>query len=490
MNWSELSKAVRIAARGGDCDPAIVDVVYDSRTVTPGAVYVAIPGTKMHGDSFIADAVAKGASVVVSQNPQPACGVAWVQVSDPRVALGELARALWHVRIYDTTMVGVTGTNGKTTIAHMFRTLLSELRGADNVWCLTTVANYLGLSRLDASHTTPESADLFRLMGAAPSQPSTVVMEVSSHALELDRVAGLSYDCAIWTNLTQDHLDFHKTMGDYYQAKKRLFTNYLKSKGKAVINLDDTWGSRLSRELTDVQQVTYGTSHGAKVRIANWKCSWDGTQMDIITGGEIVHFRSKLVGQFNVYNMAALVAGAVALGIDLARVQRMLEAFEPVVGRMERIPTATEFSVVVDYAHTPDALENVLRTAADLTTGRVLCVFGCGGDRDRTKRPRMASAVAHLADEAIITSDNPRSEDPMAIIEEVLEGIPLDFPYMVVADRRMAIARALDLARAGDCVLIAGKGHETYQEIKGVKHHFSDREVVEDLLQHREPAHV
>jgi UDP-N-acetylmuramoyl-L-alanyl-D-glutamate--2,6-diaminopimelate ligase len=329
-------------------------------------------------------------------------------------------------------------------------------------------------------------------MGQSGEQPAALVMEVSSHALELNRVGGLSYDCAVWTNLTQDHLDFHHTMSEYYQAKKRLFTHYLKSKGKAVINIDDTWGARLARELTGIDIVTYGAGHDASVRIANWRCGWDGSEADVIARGEIVHLRSRLIGLFNVYNMAALCAGAVALSIDMERVRATLGDFDSVAGRMEKVPLDAGISVVVDYAHTPDALENVLATARDLTRGRLFCVFGCGGDRDRTKRPRMAEAAVRHCDEIIITSDNPRTEKPGDIIEQILEGVPLDFPHWVIADRRAAIAKALGLARPGDCVIIAGKGHETYQEINGVKHHFSDREVVEEEWRagHKAPAGV
>ncbi len=482
MKWSELIRSIKVEQAGGTSDPQVSDVAYDSRKVTAGSVYVAVPGFKVHGDSFIGEAISRGASAVISENPQLECGVPWIQVKEPRKVLGELARKVWGLKLYNTTMIGITGTNGKTTVAHLFRRLLGETRRESNVWMLSTVGYYLGDAWIEPMNTTPESSDVFRMMGQAKTKPSSLVMEVSSHALELNRVAGFSYDLAVWTNLTQDHLDFHQTMGEYYQAKKKLFTRYLKSRGKGVINVDDPWGSRLARELENVKKVTYGTSHTADVRIANWKCDWNGSEMDVICRGEIFHFNSRIYGQFNIYNMAALIAGAVALGIDLKRVKKVLKGFEQVTGRMERVDIEAPFSVVVDYAHTPDALENVLRTMQGLTKGRVLCVFGCGGDRDKGKRAKMADAVVKNSTEAVITNDNPRGEEPRAIIDDILEGIPLDFPHWVIVDRKEAIAKAMQLARPGDSILIAGKGHEDYQEIKGVRHHFSDRETVADIF--------
>ncbi|MBD3346988.1 MAG: UDP-N-acetylmuramoyl-L-alanyl-D-glutamate--2,6-diaminopimelate ligase [Chitinivibrionales bacterium] len=486
VKWNNLISSLKVQARGGKADPIIADIVYDSRKVTPGCVYVSIPGMVVHGDQFIAQAMEQGAVAVISQNPQLACTVPWIQVENSRIVLGELARKLWNMKLYNTMLVGVTGTNGKTTVAYLYRKLLEELNRNKDVWMFSTVGYSMGKAGQDAHRTTPESSDIFRLIGKADEKPAALVMEVSSHALHLNRVAGFSYDIGVWTNLTQDHLDFHHNMTEYYEAKKKLFTTYLKSKGKAIINIDDEYGRMLSRELEGVKQITFGTSHDATVRIVNWKCDWSGSEIDIITKGEIIHFRSCLVGFFNVYNMAALAAGAIAMSVSPRRVQKALDKLTPVPGRMQQVPVDADFQVVVDYAHTPDALENVLSTTRELTKGRVICVFGCGGDRDKTKRPLMAEAVVAGADEAVITSDNPRIENPMDIIDDILDGVPLDFPHWVIPDRKEGIACAIELARPGDCIVVAGKGHENYQEIYGVRHPFDDKVVIGEIFEGRQ----
>jgi UDP-N-acetylmuramoyl-L-alanyl-D-glutamate--2,6-diaminopimelate ligase len=483
MNLEQLLQQanVRITARGGVGNPAIADVVCDSRTVSKGALFVAVPGTKVPGDTFIADAVARGASAVMSENAPAKCLVPWIQVSNARRAVGELGKALWRIEPEKMTLVGITGTNGKTTTAHLFKTVCEQRFDPSRVWMFGTINYQLGAARSAASHTTPEALDIFRLIGRAAERPEAIVMEASSHALALDRVGGMSYDVALLTNVTQDHLDFHTTMERYYLAKKRLFTDFLKANGTRVVNIDDPWGARLAQELGSKNLITYGRAPKADVRIANWECTWEGTRIELSAGGRPMSFESALRGFFNVYNMTALYAGALALSFDRASVERAFAATTTVPGRMDRVPLDASFAVIVDYAHTPDALVNILQTSRPLTKGRLLCVFGCGGDRDRTKRPIMGSAVASLSDEAIVTSDNPRSEKPTAIIEEILKGMPLDFPHQVIPDRREAIKKSLQLARSGDCIVIAGKGHEDYQEIQGVKHPFDDREIVIEI---------
>ncbi|MFP4463128.1 MAG: Mur ligase family protein, partial [Guyparkeria sp.] len=290
--------------------------------------------------------------------------------------------------------------------------------------------------------------------GDLPEQaPEGLVMEVSSHALALDRVAGLKFDCAVWTNLTQDHLDFHGSMEEYYEAKKTLFTSYLKDGGVAAVNIDDAWGARLVGECPALKTITFGQSDNATLRIVNSDCSWDGTVIDFENEGTGSRLSSRLCGFFNVYNIAAMYAVALARGADMHVVQRALDSRPTIPGRMERVDLPTDYAVVVDYAHTPDALDKVLETARALTPERLICVFGCGGDRDRTKRPLMAEAVARHCDEAVVTSDNPRSEEPAAIIEDIRGGIPLDFSYRVEQDRRTAIGLAMRTARAGDCIV-------------------------------------
>jgi UDP-N-acetylmuramoyl-L-alanyl-D-glutamate--2,6-diaminopimelate ligase len=479
MLFSNLldKSGINVIQKGGTGDPCVSDVVYDSRRVKPGAVYVSISGIKVHGDSFIEQAIKDGAVAVISQNSQDSASVPWAVVTEVRTAAGALGRALWGIDLAELITVGVTGTNGKTTTAYLFKSLFDRLLGEEFSWMFGTVENRLGKNKVDASHTTPESVDIFRLINEAEVKPRSVSMEVSSHSLALKRVAGMEYDVAVWTNLTQDHLDFHKTMEEYYAAKRSLFVDYMKRGGCGVINVDDDYGKRLFGELeADKKLLTYGRNDAADVRIVDWKCDWDGSSVTVGYKGAEHGFTSSLRGFFNVYNMTAMIAGAFALGINAEIIADALASVSTVSGRMDKVDTGAPFTVVVDYAHTPDALVNVLKTSAELTAGRLICVFGCGGDRDRAKRQLMAKAVAENCDMAVITSDNPRNEKPESIIDEIVGGVPLDFPYTVVADRRQAIAHALRQAREGDCVVIAGKGHETYQEIAGTRYRFDDRE--------------
>ena len=478
MTWNDLTAQLAVRRRGGNGDPVVTDVTCDSRTAGPGSVYVSIPGFKVHGDAFIKSAIDKGASAVLSENPQPGCPVAWAQIENARKVLGLASRAVYGIDLSHIRCVGITGTNGKTTTAHLVQALLSLVAGRDAVWMFGTI-RYYEAGKSEATHnTTPEAAEIFRDIATADKKPAAIVMEVSSHSLALNRVAGLEFDCALFTNLTQDHLDFHASMEDYYQAKKMLFTDYLKPHGTAVINTDDPYGQRLAKELAGKPLVTFGRNESAVVRIVDWQCGWGATTVTLGMGGRREILTSKLAGFFNVYNMAALAAAAFALGIGTDTVRRCCEAVDTVPGRMDRVWLDAPYSVFVDYAHTPDALVNVLSTVKKIGAGRLICVFGCGGDRDKTKRPLMGQAVAENADEAIVTSDNPRSEDPHAIVRDILKGIPLDFPHVAIVDRREAIRKALAMARPGDCVVVAGKGHEDYQEIKGVRHHFDDREEV------------
>jgi UDP-N-acetylmuramoyl-L-alanyl-D-glutamate--2,6-diaminopimelate ligase len=485
MLFDQLLKQVglRTIAAGGRGNPDITNISCDSRTVKKGDLFVAIPGTKIQGDAFIADAAGRGAVAVVSEKRHDDCAVPWVQVEKARCALGLLGKTLWQVDLEAMQLVGITGTNGKTTTAHLYKKLFEQRFGAERVWMFGTIDYQLGTSTRAASHTTPESLDMFRLIGGVELRPQALVMEVSSHSLALDRIGGLVFDVAVFTNLTQDHLDFHQTMENYYQAKKRLFADFLKKDGCAALNIDDPSGARLLQEIGGKKSITFGKSAGADVRIVNSECSWDGTKIELDVQGKRLRFRSALRGFFNVYNMAGLCAGAVALSFDEERIAKAFASVTTVQGRMDRVMLDAPFSVIVDYAHSPDALVNILQTARPLTKGKLICVFGCGGDRDRTKRPLMGKAVADFSDEAIVTSDNPRSERPEAIIEDILGGIPLDFPHRVVVDRRQAIRKALESAHSGDCVVIAGKGHETYQEIQTVRYPFSDREVAIEMYE-------
>ncbi len=476
-----------VASRGDHAgvtagNPEISDITADSRVVTPGSLFVAIHGTKEDGRAYVADAVSRGAAAVVSESAPENCPVPWLLVDNARQVPGLLAKALWQIDADAITWVGITGTNGKTTTAHLFRKLFEQRMDPERVWMFGTIEFRLGSRRLPASHTTPESLDIFRFIGRSAIRPGAVIMEVSSHALALDRVSGIVFDLAVLTNVTQDHLDFHMTMENYFEAKTRLFKRYLKPAGSGAVNIDDPWGARLVKELPEVRWVTFGKDPDAAVRIARADCTAAGTTVSLETRNGSEDYVSALRGAFNAYNMTGLYAGSIGLGIDAAAVSAAFGATATVPGRMDAVLVAAPFAVIVDYAHTPDALVNVLDAARAITAGNLICVFGCGGDRDKTKRSLMGAAVAAHADEAIVTSDNPRSENPDTIINEILAGMPLDFPRTVIADRRMAIGRALKTARPGDTIVIAGKGHEQYQEIHGVKHPFNDRETVMELF--------
>ncbi len=479
---------IPIIARGGG-GGEVAGIAIDSRTVKPGDLFAAILGTKVDGTAFIADALSRGASAVLCELPLADATVPWAQVSNARAALGRLGATLWNVAIDPIAMVGITGTNGKTTIAHLFRKLFEKRFGASRVWMFGTIDYDLGGVRTAAVHTTPEALDIFRLLAAAAARPDALVMEVSSHSLSLDRIGGLAFDCAVFANLTQDHLDFHRTMEQYYLAKKRLFTDFVKKDGWRVVNIDDAWGRRLSAEIGPRHTVTYGKAADADIRIVNFSCGWRGTAVELLDRGERVGFSSPLRGAFSVYNMAAFYAGARTMdrSIDRSMIEVAFGDVGIVPGRMDVVALDAPFTVVVDYAHTPDALTNVLQAARPMTEGQIICVFGCGGDRDRTKRPIMGRSVADTADVAIVTSDNPRGEKSEAIIAEILAGMPLDFPHMVITDRKEAIRKALSLGKPGDCVVIAGKGHETYQETTGVRRPFDDRDIAATLWNEMKP---
>ncbi len=483
MNFNTLVKksGITVLSRGGEDDPFVKDIVYDSRKSSPKTVYTSIPGTKINGDSFIRDAIDRGTVAIISETPHPELSIPWVQTKGIRACLGILGRTLWNIDDKAFVSAGVTGTNGKTTVAHLLDALFSSVYGASRVWMLGTIKFRMGEQNCDASHTTPEAVDIFRYIATAAEPPSALVMEVSSHSLELDRIGGLSFDIGVFTNLTQDHLDFHKNMESYYQAKRKLFFQYLRPEGLASINIDDKYGRRLAEELGRKKCLTYGKAEDADIRITDWNCSREGCRIETLIRGNRATFRSGLQGFFNIYNMAALICAATAGDFKSEQIQEAFDRVPSVKGRMEPVNSSLPFSVIVDYAHTPDALENVLKTARQMTCGRVLCVFGCGGDRDKTKRPLMGAAVAANCDEAWVTSDNPRSEKPGQIINEITEGIPLDFPFHIQPDRRSAIREAIYSCREGDCLIIAGKGHESYQEINGVRYPFDDMKVAEEI---------
>ncbi len=477
MKISELISGYR-CEMFGDSDCEVSSITYDSRAVTAGTVFAAVQGFATDGHRFIDSAIAHGAVAVMSEKSPERTDISWIKVDSIRASLADLSARLYNVDPLSLRWIGVTGTNGKTTVVTLLDQIMAEQFGRAVCWQFGTIGNRLGLKFEEASRTTPEAVDLLRMIGTADHKPTLISMEVSSHALELERVRGFCYDVAIFTNLTQDHLDFHGDMENYYLAKKKLFTDHLKADGSAIINIDDAYGKRLASELNDDRVITVGRDSDAFFHITTSHCSWDKTFLRVTFGENRYVFESKLVGHFNVANMAVVAAASIAIGVPYETIDTVFKQIEPVNGRMDRVKLDAPFAVVIDYAHTPDAIKNTLFTAKKLTSGRVICVFGAGGDRDKTKRPIMGELAAKNSDYVIVTSDNPRSENPSDIIADIIDGIPTDFPIRVIENRREAIIAALKFAREGDSIIVAGKGHETYQEENGVKEHFDDREVV------------
>ena len=452
--------------RGGDAGPPIASLAYDSRAVRPGALFFCVPGERSDGHDHAAQAVAAGAVALVAERPL-GLGVPEVVVPSTRAAMGPAAARFHGDPSAELQVVGVTGTNGKTTTAFLARALLQAAGRPCGL--LGTVTSVVGGRERPAGRTTPEAIDLQAdLRAMLDGGERACAMEVSSHALQMGRVAGVRFAAAIFTNLTQDHLDFHGTMEEYFQAKRRLFVP--EAPGVSVVNLDDPYGRRLAAELPEA--VTFALDRDAAYRAHDVRVGPAGCRLRLEGPGGACSLTLGLPGRFNVANALGAFAAVHAVGGGWDALVGALERGVRVPGRMEPVREGQEFAVLVDYAHTPDSLENVLRTARELTAGRVVCVFGAGGDRDRGKRALMGAAAARLADLVVVTSDNPRSEDPEAIIEQILAGAAGERPVgasriAVEPDRREAIHRAVALARAGDVVVIAGKGHEQGQELAG-----------------------
>ncbi|HET8673317.1 MAG TPA: UDP-N-acetylmuramoyl-L-alanyl-D-glutamate--2,6-diaminopimelate ligase [Thermoleophilaceae bacterium] len=459
---------------GNGPEVEVTDLAYSSSSVTPGTLFFCVRGFRSDGHDFAADAVKRGAVALVCER-RLGLGVPEIVVDDVRAEMPRIAARFYGDPTGELRVVGVTGTNGKTTTAFLVRALLEA--GGVQTGLLGTVKSVVGGVEQPVERTTPEAVDLqrtFRRMLDAGDR--ACAMEVSSHALELGRADGIRFACRIFTNLTQDHLDFHETMERYYLAKRRLFEM---DGGPSVVNLDDEYGRRLAGEARDV--VTYAIDHDADFRGRDVRFDPAGSSFTCETPDGSLEIETRLPGLFNVQNALAAVAAARQLGVAPEAVKSALAEAGRVPGRFEPVDEGQEFAVLVDYAHTPEALENVLRAARALTRGRLHVVFGAGGDRDRTKRPLMGRAAAALADRVIVTSDNPRSEDPDAIVDEVMAGAGPDAEREV--DRRRAIARAISTAEPGDVVVIAGKGHEQGQEFEGGrKEPFDDATVAREAL--------
>ncbi|MBN2371247.1 MAG: UDP-N-acetylmuramoyl-L-alanyl-D-glutamate--2,6-diaminopimelate ligase [Vicinamibacteria bacterium] len=465
----------------GDPDEPIDGVCYDSRKATIRSAFVAIRGRLEDGNLYVDDARRRGAKVVISEGP-PLPGGAWIQVTDARVALAEISAVLFDRPADAMTLVGVTGTNGKTTTCYLIE---SALRAAGRAPGLLGTVEYRFADQIvEASRTTPESSDLQALLrDMLTAGCRHVVMEVSSHSLMLERVRGCSFEVAVFMNLTRDHLDFHGDMDSYFSAKRRLFVERLKTRGTAIVNTDDDRGHEIAAAVKG-RVWTFGLEKPADLRAESVSLSLDGTCFKARTPVGDFTVESPLVGRFNVENLLAALGAALALEIEPAEALSGLSGVRGVPGRLERIDMGQGFTVIVDYAHTDDAIRKLLETIRQLKPRRVLTVFGCGGDRDATKRPLMGAVAARLSDVVIVTSDNPRGEPPEAIIEAVERGMngSRGAERLSVIDRREAIARALEMAETGDVVVIAGKGHERTQQLRDRVVPFDDREIVRGLL--------
>ena len=492
MKLAVLAQEINAMAVTGQLDIEALDVTHDSRACAPGSIFVAIRGEKIDAHRFIPQAVERGAIAVISELPAGSENVpAWIQVGDARAALAHSAAAVHGHPSQRLKLVGVTGTNGKTTTAHLIDSIIRASEGISAMF--GTINHRVGNEAAAALNTTPEASDIQRMLGrAVDAGCRSAVMEVSSHAIELHRADALKFAVAVFTNLTRDHLDYHGTMESYFAAKEKLFNGSLGSQpGASVINVDDEYGRRLFKSAKG-DRITYGFGSRTDVGTDDFNVSPRGLAFTASTPAGRVEIVSALVGRPNVYNILAAIATGLALEAGLDHIASGIAECSTVSGRFEQVTLngshRTPFAVIVDYAHTDDALRNVLQTAREVAgTGRVITVFGCGGDRDRTKRAPMGELAASLSDVAIVTSDNPRTEDPEAIIEDIEAGLKkVARPYVKLTDRREAIFHAIGEAREGDVVLIAGKGHETYQIIGQRRIHFDDHEVAREAMKERE----
>ncbi|MEN3335554.1 MAG: UDP-N-acetylmuramoyl-L-alanyl-D-glutamate--2,6-diaminopimelate ligase [Blastocatellia bacterium] len=497
MRLADLAKEIKAIAAGGRLDRDVRDVTHDSRAVEPGFVFVAIRGAKTDAHRFLPHVIERGAVAIISERSSDetdvdTAAIGWIQVPDARAALAQAAAVIHGNPSDKLKLVGVTGTNGKTTTAHLVDSIIRAAEGTSAMF--GTIQHRIGNQAATAHHTTPEAADIQRMLAQAIAAGCrSAVMEVSSHAIELHRADALKFAVAVFTNLTRDHLDYHQTMECYFAAKAKLFNGALDPQlGASVINIDDEHG----RQLLDSARgriITYGFSPEADVRTDQFNLSPRGLSYTATTPLGQIDIASPLIGRFHVYNTLAAIGAGLALGASLETIAQGISDCRTVAGRFEQVTfdgREPGFAVIVDYAHTDDALKNVLQTAREVAgSGRVIAVFGCGGDRDRTKRAPMGEIAASLSDVAIVTSDNPRTEDPLAIIADIEVGLQRTRrDYVKLPDRREAIFRAIGEARDGDIVVIAGKGHETYQILGEHTIHFDDKEVAREAMTGRSSA--
>lgn len=494
MKLLDLLKGVAIKSMNGDINTDITAVTCDSRTVTAGALFVAITGFQTDGHKYINDAIDKGAAAILLEDTYGSSvtdiSIPALMVSDSREAVSQIAINYYGTPSGEIKIIGVTGTNGKTTTTHLIKSILEE--SGYKTGLIGTISYSTGNTAASASHTTPEALEFQKLLrDMTDNGCKFAVSEVSSHALYLKRVYGTDFEVAVFTNLTQDHLDFHADMEDYFMAKAALFSGMGTGK-RVVINIDDPYGKRLTGMIR-CPSFSYGINTDADIKAENINLTMDGIEFDAITPAGIIPIKSGLVGIYNVYNILAAIGAAISCNILPEKIASGICSLSSVPGRFERLDSGMGFYAVVDYAHTENAMRLLLEAAAQFTPGRIITVFGCGGDRDRGKRPLMGKAAMELSDYVIVTSDNPRTEDPQKIIYEIETGINDTIKaanhrasqYKIIPDRRTAIEQAVNIAEKGDLVVIAGKGHENYQIIGNNKIHFDDKEEALAAIRNR-----
>ncbi len=483
MKLKDVLAGVPLLGFNGNEAEDIQGVAYSSKNVQPGFIFTALKGMNTDGLEFIEEALHHGAVAVLSDQAKPENFTqTWIQVSDTREALALCSANFYSHPSQKMKVIGITGTKGKTTITYILEEILKKSRFIPGI--IGTISYRGPQMTIPAERTTPEATDIQRILCEMLDHGVThCIMEVSSHALDLKRVTGIGFDIVVFVNLSGDHLDYHQTMDKYFEAKKKLF--YLNHKNRmAVVNGDDTWGKKLLSQLS-AGAITYGLEPGAMVRGENFALNEEGIEASVKYPGGQLSFSSSLLGKPNLYNILASMAVALTLNLPLSAIKEGIASLKGVPGRFEPIENSLGFHIFVDYAHTDDALKNLLETVRELNPKRIILVFGAGGDRDKTKRPRMGEAAGTLSDWTIITSDNPRSEEPLAIISDIEKGIQKTGTknYQIIPDRREAIEQALSLGEKGDYILVAGKGHEDYQIIKDKIIHFDDAEVIREILQ-------
>lgn len=478
MNLKDILEGIDYEIVKGKDDLNVGEIQYDSRKVKFGDIFVCVPGYVTDGHKYVENACKNGAAAIILSeqiNFIPECTL--IKVKDTRKSLAVMSSNYYNHPAESMKIIGITGTNGKTTSTFMVKSILEA--AGHKVGVVGTISNYIGNEKMPTSRTTPESLELQQLFKKmVDAGVDYCVMETSSHSLYLNRVYGIRFSQAIFTNLTRDHLDFHKTFEEYYKAKIILFKNA----DNSIINIDDKYGEKVYKDAKG-DKLTYAIDKDADLKALNLKIHSTGVGFDISYRGDIRHINLNIPGKYNVMNALGSVGACIGVGVDLDTIKRGLEHMDPVPGRCEIVTKSHDlgYQVVIDYAHTPDGLENILKCAREFTKGKLITVFGCGGDRDSSKRPIMGKIGTQLSDFAVVTSDNPRGEEPMAIIKDILVGIEKN-NYIVIENRREAIKKAMEIAKLGDVVVIAGKGHENYQVLKDKTIHFDEREIVAQII--------